>query len=73
MTESEWEYDDDDAELHPPSLDSTIRIGVPTTVLSSLSSQLNILRFVKVVVHDIMNMIFTFQHAHFDTSSISCK
>ena len=71
MTESEWECDDDDAELHPPSLDSTIRIGVPTTVLSSLSSQLNILRFVKVVVHDIMNMIFTFQHAHFDTSSIS--
>ena len=37
MTESEWECDDNDAELHPPRLDSpTIsRIGVPTTVLSS--------------------------------------
>ena len=71
MTESEWECDDNDAELHPPRLDSpTIsRIGVPTTVLSS--SQLNILRFVKVVVHDIMNVIFTFQHALFDTTSIS--
>jgi hypothetical protein len=40
---------------------------VPISVVSSLS-QLNILRF--VIVHDIMNSIFTFQRAHFDTTSL---
>lgn len=81
---SEWESDDDDAELHPPNLDSpTIlywygqllsRIGVPTTVLSSFS-QLNNFRFVKgqSVVHDMNMILFTFQHAHFNTSSISLR